>query len=306
LIPHESLGGPVTERTWLDEARPPVIAWADSAFGPRVELRIPCRGEFVRSIDLDHLALVDPNAQPPEPRVEPLAWNGPPTRFITPFVNTVEVQNTLVRAGEAVEVRIFGNHPTPGHRFLGFHLAPQSDEPPSGRDSSRKLMLLPRSRPPDGVQAQVLEPFQGIAKIFDLAAGRYRLDVAGWERRGAPEIVFDVMPVGWILGVHITGGIMGLNQSIDVYEQGVVRSTGRDGTVTFVEITPESVQHICALLSALPSENTSTHTAVAADLFNYTLTYSRGERSGSQSFDDISAQPPQRDLVAALRALVAG
>ncbi|MEO6711572.1 MAG: hypothetical protein ABIP42_18480, partial [Planctomycetota bacterium] len=159
-IERSVLGGTNLERTWLDEARAPTIAWTDGWFGPCLELDIPCRGGSSSAIDLEHLTIVQRAPEPPALRVEPAVQGSLPDRCGVPYVQSAEAP-AVVRAGAGLDVVINASHPTPGWTLLGFEMEA------SGEDE-RTLVLTPRSAAPERISAQVISVFRTTPRIFNL------------------------------------------------------------------------------------------------------------------------------------------
>ncbi len=290
-IPRKDLGGTNQNRGWLDDKLQPSIAWTDGAFGPCLELDIPCRDGLVRKLDLERLRLIDPNDENNMPRVLPAIQGTLPIRNAVPYVVSVEYPR-VARAGREIEIRILGNHATPGWTFLGFEL----------EQGAGKLILTPRSKAPDGVQAQVLSVFRTSAKLIDLPIGRYTLEISGWSPGGPPATI-DVLAGSLLASLRTRGGFAGIDQCIEVHEQGLLRAVmGRDQPAGFIDVDGERMTRMRELLAALPAKDRRATTANAADLFKHTLGFWSDDSWITLEVDDLAATETERNLISLIRA----
>ncbi len=290
-IPRGNLGGTNQNRSWLDDKLQPSIAWTDGAFGPCLELDIPCRDGFVRKLDLERRRLIDSTDESNMPRVEPSIEGTLPGRSAVPYVVSVEYPR-VARAGRELEIKLLGNHATPGWTFLGFEL----------ELGDGKLILTPRSQAPDGVQAQVLTVFRTSAKLSDLPIGHYALEISGWSPGGPPPPI-DVLAGSMLASLRTRGGFAGIDQWIEVHEQGLLRAVmARDQPAGFIDVDSERMTRMRELLAALPAKDRRATTANAADLFKHTLGFWSGESWITIEVDDLAATETERNLISLIRA----
>jgi len=290
-IPREILGGTNPQRTWLEDGRVPAVTWADGALGPCLVLDIPCRGGLVRKVDLERARLLDSAAAHSAPRVEPAIAGPLPARSAMPYVQSADFPR-VVRADRGLEVRILGNHATPGWTFLGFELEANGE----------RLILTPRSQAPDGIVAQVLTAFRTSARLIDLRPGRYTLEVGGLtELHGRQKI--DVLPGSLLASLRTRGGFAGIDQSIEFHDQGLLRRVfARDGVAQFFELHEERMERLRQLVALLPPKSRYAKTEGAADLFMHTIGFWSGSDWITIEVDDLAATDGERELIQALRA----
>ncbi len=290
-IPRKNLGGTNQNRSWLDDKLQPSIAWTDGAFGPCLELDIPCRDGFVRKLDLERLRLIDSSDESNMPRVLPAIQGTLPERSALPYVVSVQYPR-VARAGREIEIRILGNHATPGWTFLGFEL----------EQGEGKLILTPHSQAPDGIQAQVLTVFRTSARLSDLPIGRYTLEISGWSP-GGPPATLDVLPGSILASLRTRGGFAGIDQSLEVHEQGLLRAVmARDQPAGFMDVDAGRMTHMRELIAALPAKDRRATTANAADLFKHTLGFWSGDNWITLEVDDLAATETERELIKLIRA----
>ncbi|HUR27833.1 MAG TPA: hypothetical protein VM509_06585 [Planctomycetota bacterium] len=294
-IPRQILGGTGLALTWLDETRAPAIAWADTWFGPCLELELPLRGGAVCAIDVARKRIVEHSIAPPPARVEPAVQGELPERSAVPYVNGVEAA-PVARAGLPFEITIRASHATPGWTLLGFELEARGSD-------GRELVLTPRSAAPDGVNAQVVSSFRTTAKLADLRPGRYTLDVNGWSAQHVP-LTIDVVPDSLLVSLRTRGGFAGIDQRIEIHTPAVARiDRGRGAAVQFAELSDAKLHTLLDAVASLPPKDRRADTKNSADLFEHTLQFWSNDRWITIEVDDHAATDPERAAIEALRSL---
>jgi len=285
-------------RRWIAESPSPVrLAWVETAGTPAMHLQVDTLAGSTLSVDLALGRVVDAEDQAPEVRVEPTVPDHLAGATEAPFVSTVDVPE-FARAGAPVLVRLHGSHPTPGWKLLGFELSQGSSE--------NELVLTPRSLRPEGPALQVLSPLEACAELHGLLPGRHRVRIAG---RGSesPWGEVEVLPAGIVLRLHVTGGFMGADDTLSIFDTGVGWRLAKRPVLDVKFHLPPDV--LAAIDAALPSlaEAKSPPPSAGADLFGYELGWWDGERWRRLLLDDVTLQVSPAgelpELIGRLRAL---
>ena len=191
-------------------------------------------------------------------------------------------------------VKLAGSPPTPGWKLVGFTLERGAGE--------NELVLTPHSEPPKGPALQVLSPFQGVAAIIGLKPGVYRIRARGrGPERAESEVT--VLPAGLVVRLRTTGGIMGLDELITLYENGVAkRVANKPAEERMFHLHPDTLRAVDERLPTLEGDDASP--SRGADLFEHELGWWSDDEWHSIKLDSVSANGTSAgELIALLRGL---
>ena len=288
--------------TWLTGAEDRVeLAWRETPDGPSLVLELESALGWERAIDLtEGRILTDRVASVPvlkpgiDPKLRGVARVPRVDRFNLP---------EIVLAGVPVELHVEGTHPVANWQLCGFEVAILDQE---GFD----LRIVPQTRPPTPgtLPGQRLTGFRGQAVLHGLAPGRYLIHVEGSEpdELRLPSHSLEVLPSRVRARLRTTGGIAGIDESIDLFIPGVLRVTSArsspDQPPHYFLASPERVAELEQALFALALQTPASQTTRgAADMFHYRLDWWAGDAWRSVERDDGTAEGPVGDLISALR-----
>jgi hypothetical protein len=298
-IPREALAEARPEGAWLAEGEEAAaFEWIPGPFGPLQVLDLVCVDGQARRIDLaSGLTLAGGGARVAvwvEPPFE--KETVPPSRV--PLVKTFFAPDS-VAGDEPLVVRVEGEHPNPGWKVFAFGLEP-------GGEDGRTLWLTPRARPPmpGGLVLQQVEPYVAEARIHGLPPGTYQLVVEGDEGPAGPPLPFEVRPGGVLAELRTTGGILGLDETVTLYANGVVQVVRNKPELDDMSFAPpRAFANARTELSRLPALSPGA-ASPGSDLMRYELRWRAPEGWREISADDGSARGEVRRAIDAVRALV--
>jgi hypothetical protein len=144
----------------------------------------------------------------------------------------------------------------------------------------------------------VIERFEAAAYVQGLAPGSYELSVAGSASVVGPYSV-EVLPGRTHVRLGISGGIAGIDDSIEVFHPGVVRQqrTHVEAPALPRHLWPDERDRFLGLVQALPEDPRSRSTSGAADMMQYRLGWWSGSEWRELTVDDGTLEGPVRALV---------
>jgi len=285
---------------WLSAADESArFTWIAGPNGPHQLLELACVDGVHRSIDLASGAAIDAGGGQVKVTVEPPFDSDhdsvPPSR---PAPVTSITAPARCAGDEPLVVHIEGSHPQPGWKVFAFGMA-------AGGEDGRTLVLSPRAKPPmPSVNAvQRLEPYVAEARILGLPPGRYRISVEGAKGAAATPVEVEITPGGVLAELTTRGGILGLDERVTLYDNGVVEvRSNRPDRKTMEFSDPRPFAQARALLSKLPAI-TPPVASPGADLFKYALRWRAPEGWREVQADDGNARGELRAAIDAVRAL---
>lgn len=300
-LPREALRAAQPPGAWLVEGEAAArFGWVLGPGGPQQVLELACVDGVTRSIDLAsgvpvaagggavpvwvEPAHVEDEDVVPAPRVPPVESFSAPAS---------------ARGGEALVVHLAGKHPNPGWRIHGFTLEP-GPEPGS-------LVVTPYARPPlpPGLTLQQIEPYAAEARVFGLPPGEHRVYVKGAGGLLPNPSLVSVSPGGMLARLRTRGGILGLDETLTLYENGVVQvESSRAQRERLAFAPPRAFAEARAWLSRLPPLEPPASVG-GADFFDYTLTWRVSGEWRTLAADDGNARGELRQTLDAVRRLAA-
>jgi hypothetical protein len=285
---------------WLaagdDSAR---FTWIAGPSGPRQMLELACVDGVRRSIDLESGAATDAGGGQVKVTVEPPFDSDhdsvPPSR---PAPVTSFTAPARCAGDEPLVVHIEGSHPQPGWKVFAFGMQAAGED-------GRTLVLSPRAKPPmpGGVSVQQVDPYVAEARILGLPPGRYRIAVEGAQGPAATPVEVEITPGGVLAELTTRGGILGLDERVTLFENGVVEvRSNRPERHSMAFNAPRPFAEARALLSRLPAI-APTVASPGADLFKYALRWRAPEGWREVQADDGNARGELRAAIDAVRAL---
>ncbi len=204
-------------RTWLAQPRDAIaMRWVDDWFGPEQRLVLETFEGPVH-VRLASGELVSPTATLAPIAVEPELVEETKPPSVVPYVSSIEIPRAI-DAGSVLEFQISGHHATPGWSLAGYLAAYDPGE--------RVLLLETRARyfPQGRLAAQVLQPFRYPGRLRGLPVGKVRVRLA---TGGAPleDVALEVLPQDLLLRLHRSGGIAGLDETLELFRHGLKRVT---------------------------------------------------------------------------------
>ena len=166
-------------------------------------------------------------------------------------------------------------------------------------------MLSPRAKPPmpGGPKVQQVEPYVAEARILGLPPGRYRIAVEGAKGPAATPVEVEITPGGVLAELSTRGGILGLDERVTLFENGVVEvRSNRPERHSMAFSDPRTFAEARALLSKLPAIEPKV-ASPGADLFKYALRWRAPEGWREVQADDGNARGELRTALDAVRAL---
>lgn len=283
---------------WLAGSEPVRFGWVLGRLGPRQVLELDCVDGEVRKVDLENGRPLDAGgglvrvwADPP------FAKDSVPPSAGAPVVEWSASES--VSGDVPVVVTLSGNFPNPGWRVFAFALS---------RNPDGLLVLTPRARPPlpPGVTIQQLEPFSVEARIHGLPPGEHRIAVQGSDGIvGEPRVV-RVSAGGVLARLRTTGGILGLDETITLYENGTYgRESNRNQGPPFTFAAPRAFADVRGRLARLPGISPGA-LSTGSDLRTYELEWRVAGQWRRAEADDGNLGGELRDAVQAVRALAQG
>lgn len=288
--------------TWLQEPGDRVaLAWGETPNGPSLVLELESTLGWKRSLDLTEGGLLTGSAATVpvlkpgiDPKLRGVVQVPRVERFSLP---------AIALAGVPVELQVEGTHPVANWQLCGFTVDVLDLE-------GFELRIVPQTRPPTPgtLPGQRLVGFNGQAALHGLAPGRYLIRVEGSEpdELKLPARTLEVLPARVRARLRISGGIAGVQESIDLFVPGVLRMTSSrsspDDPPRYLLASPEHVAELEQALFALALKSPDSQTTrMAADLFHYHLEWWAGDAWRSVERDDGTLQGPVGDLIGALR-----
>ena len=275
------------------------FTWIAGPSGPRQLLELACVDGVHRSIDLESGAATDAGGGQVKVTVEPPFDSDhdsvPPSR---PAPVTSFTAPARCAGDEPLVVRIEGSHPQPGWKVFAFGME-------AGGEDGRTLLLSPRAKPPmpGGPKVQQVEPYVAEARILGLPPGRYRIAVEGTKGAAATPVEVEITPGGVLAELSTRGGILGLDERVTLFENGVVEvRSNRPERHSMAFSDPRTFAEARALLSKLPAIEPKV-ASPGADLFKYALRWRAPEGWREVQADDGNARGELRTALDAVRAL---
>lgn len=298
-LSREALRGADPAGTWLAQTEAPArFAWIPGPFGPHQVLELDCVDGATHRLDLASGLPLDAGGGQVEVRVEPPFEDEtvPPSRV--PPVERFSAPDH-VAGDEPLVVRIEGAHPNPGWNVFAFGLEPTGDD-------GRTLLITPRARPPmpGGLVVQQIEPYVAEARIVGLPPGTWKVQVKGRDGPAGAPLPVEVTPGGVLAVLHTTGGFLGLDQTLTLYENGVVeidRNRPERHGMSFAP--PRAFATARMLLSRLAPVSPGV-SATGSDMLQYVLRWRRPEGWHEILADDGTLRGELRTTIEALGTLV--
>lgn len=282
---------------WLSRETGARVGWLATPVGPTAQLLIELPDGGQRRVDLETGLVYPTHDWVDELEIGPIVEEDLRDAAQSPYVRSA-TGPARVHWGERLEIAIAGSHPTPNWRSVGIEARTEGEH-------GARIVLTPLSAPPpsNSVQVQVLERFETSAWIDGLRPGRYTVQVLGRGDEQVPPIAIEVLPARALLELATSGGIMGLDELVRVYRNGVVElnSKRRGPEPSYVVLDAQDRALIDAAFAELPKEPKSSRTPGAADMFMHVLRWQCDGRELAWSFDDGSASACGRELVRVLR-----
>lgn len=224
-----------------------------------------------------------------------------------PYVDSIAIAPAFEHDAPVV-VELEGHHPTPGWGIVGYGL-----EVGEAREGApRRLLVTPLAVAPSGfAHAQVLDPFTSRLELLHLPPGEYALEVVTKDGTARAPEPFVVRPPRLVCALDASGGLLGLHERTELYENGWARLVDRRsprkgrGGERSLWVQPMKRDRIEELLGRLPTHSREQLDASAADLVTYELEWRvrAGERY-TLRVDDVTADGFERELFAALTELL--
>jgi len=286
---------------WLDPEVDRVhIDWFESEVGPWLGLRINAARGWERRIDLSAgQVFAEPEATP---QVSPIVHPELVDLVRPPRVSDVRVAPYALW-GVPVRVTVIGTHPTPNWQQGGFSLRLLDAE-------MRELLVLPMSQPPptSSFSAQVIEGFSSTAELLGLSPGVHTVTAHGSEPEDdqVEPRTFEVLPGRLRVRLETTGGIVGVDDSVELFVPGVARTRrGFDGEEgpRLQHVAPAVLNRIDDVLVRMPKETRSSTPSIGSDVFHYRLGYWAGDAWVQMELDDGTARGAVAELIELLRRI---
>jgi hypothetical protein len=287
--------------TWFgaegDVAR---MDWFESEVGPWLGLELESSRGWQRRIDLSAGEVHEDFEWAPQ--VSPIVHPELVDLVRPPTVSEVRV-DPYALFGVPVRVTVIGTHPTPNWQQGGFGLQVLGED-------GTELVVLPMSQPPPtrSFSAQVIEGFSSNAQLLGLAPGRHTVTAHGAEPEEArvEPRSFEVLPGRLRARLETSGGIAGVDDSVELFVPGVARIRrgfdGEDGP-RLRHVHPDVLDRIDAVLVRMPHELRSSAPSVGSDHFRYRLGYWAGDAWVQAELDDGNARGVVAELIDQLRRL---
>ncbi len=302
-IPREALRSAQPPGSWLSAEEGALrFTWILGPQGPRQMLELGCLDTLVRAIDLDNGLPTDAGGGLTRVWVEPALPEPPGERDTrppppVPPVSEFSVPSSLT-GDQPLVVHLAGAHPNPGWAVWAFSLELEGDD-------AHTLAITPHARPPlpTGRQIQQVEPYRAEARIHGLPPGEWRVVVLGRDGPAGPPVPVEVTPGGRLARLATRGGILGLEETITLYENGVFElSSNRTQRPRLAFAPPRAFAAIREKLSRLPGLSPGANSP-GSDLQRYDLTWLVGEQWRNATADDGSARGELREAIDSIRAL---
>jgi hypothetical protein len=287
--------------SWLAPGESSVaFTWVAGPFGPVQLLDLACIDGELHQIELaSGLPLGSGGGQVPV-RVEPVFVEDslPPSRVPVVLRYSAPEQ---IEGDEALPIAIEGQHPNPGWKVFAFGLEP-------GGPDGRSVVITPRARPPmpGGLTVEQIEPFTARALLRGLPPGEHFVEVHGEGGLAGPPLRVRVRPGGVLARLHVTGGILGLDETVTLFKNGVVGiEANRPERKSLSYAAPRPFADARRLVTALPPLG-GVGVSPGSDLMTYELTWRVGEQWLSARGDDGNLSGEMRRAIEAVRALAGG
>ncbi|HVS17840.1 MAG TPA: hypothetical protein VMT18_04505 [Planctomycetota bacterium] len=290
-----------SEGTWLADVEQPVrFAWMLGPFGPLQLLDLECFDGEVRRIDLASGLPLDAGGGRVPVRVEPVFVEESVPPSVVPVVTSATAPSEVF-GDEGLVVTIHGQHPNPGWRIFAFGLEP-------GGPDGRTLVITPRAKPPmpGGLQVQKTEPFTVEATLRGLPPGEHMIQVQGQQGPAVEPLVVLVRTGGVLAMLGLSGGILGLDERITLFENGTIAiESNRPQRESLHFAAPRAFAAARTALSSLPPIPPGPG-AVGSDFMHYELTWKSGERWHTLTGDDGNVRGELRRAIDAVAAVAQG
>lgn len=289
------------ETTWLSDPEDSVqLAWRETPDGPALVLELGSVLGWTRDVDLTQGGLLGeaaPSSAVLRPGVDPRLRNVVQAARVTKFNLPARVLGGL-----PVVVHLEGTFPTANWQLCGFDVEVLDA-------AGFELLITPQTRPGKGALAgQVITAFRGQAELHGLVPGRYLIYLRGSEpqEHRLPARSLEVLPSRLRASLRTTGGIAGIDETIELFAPGILRLTsGRTSADTpprYVQLSPERQADLERALGLLAGERPgSRKTQGAADFLEYHLEWWSGEDWLAVDRDDGTIADEVGPLIHALQ-----
>jgi hypothetical protein len=286
-LPKEAGG----ERAWLAAGAEPTLAWSTTGDGPELRLGLSCSDGRTRTVNALTGRLV--REQPAEAllQIDPAVVAEAQAACELPYVRAVRAPR-FVPAGTPVTLEVEGDFPTPGWRLLGFRL-----------DATAELVILALRL--ENPAAQVLKSYSSKVAVHGLAPGSHTLFVRGREGEPGQAVAIEVLPSRLRLSLAISGGFVGLRETFELFEAGVLRVQSRFFEGERFGLARWAAMELDALVAALPATDSERLTPGAADMLHMRLSYWREGSWVTLVVDDGTAAGATAALIERVRAMAA-
>jgi len=150
---------------------------------------------------------------------------------------------------------------------------------------------------------QQIEPYVAEARVHGLPPGTYQLVVEGAEGPAGPPLPFEVRPGGVLATLRTRGGILGLDETVTLYANGVVHVVRNKPELDDMSFAPpRAFASARTELSRLPALSPGA-ASPGSDLMRYELRWRAPEGWRELVADDGSARGEVRRAIDAVRAL---